>query len=76
MDRTINLQSGMIHSNKKSNETQKFTESFICDEIHDNLRALALIHPFSDDFKEIFEKVIDLFICHCNRMRQCSDDFF
>lgn len=61
MDRTINLQNSMIHSSKKSNETLKFTESFLCDEIHDNLRTLALIHPFSDEFKEFFEKVSDLY---------------
>ncbi|XP_055319309.1 augmin complex subunit dgt6-like [Sitodiplosis mosellana] len=56
MDRTINSHSGMIHGNKKSNESPKLTESFLCDEIHDNLRTLALIHPFSDEFKDVFEK--------------------
>lgn len=61
MDRTTIMPSTMIHNNKKSNEPQKLTESFLCDEIHDNFRTLALIYPFSDDFKESFEKVSDLF---------------
>lgn len=60
MDRATNSHSGMIHSNKKSNESLKLTESFLCDEIHDNLRTLALIHPMTDEFKSVFEKVSDL----------------
>ncbi|XP_031630154.1 augmin complex subunit dgt6-like [Contarinia nasturtii] len=56
MDRTTIMQGSMNHSIKKSNESQKFTESFLCDEIHDNFRTLALIYPFSDDFRDTFEK--------------------
>lgn len=62
MDRATNSHSGMIHSNKKPNESLKLTESYLCDEIHDNLRTLALIHPLSDEFKNVFEKVSDLLL--------------
>lgn len=60
MDRTNILHGSMNHLNKKCTESSKLTESFLCDEIYDNLRTLALIHPFSEEFKEIFEKVHDL----------------
>lgn len=52
----------MIHTVKNTKDLQKFTESFLCDEIHYNLRTLALIYPFSDEFKEIFEKVSNLYV--------------
>lgn len=57
MDRTHILNNGVIHANKKLNGLQKCSETFLCDEIHDNLRALALVIPLSDEFKEIFERV-------------------
>lgn len=60
MDKTAIFHNTTIQNVKKSNDSEKFTEAFLCDEIHDNLRTLALLHPFSDEFNDIFEKVSDL----------------
>lgn len=62
MDKTATWHTSTFHVNKKSNESEKFTESFLCDEIHDNLRTLALIYPFSDELKDVFEKVSEPYI--------------
>lgn len=59
MDRTI-LHNTTILSHKKTNDCEKFTESILCDEIHDNLRTLGLILPFNDELRDVFEKVSDL----------------
>lgn len=59
MDKTTILHNTTIQTVKKSNDSEHFTETLLCDEIHENLRALALLNPFSDEFKEIFEKVSD-----------------
>lgn len=57
MDRTTIAQNITILGNKRATDTEKFSESFLCDEIHSNLRSLSFIHPFTDDFKHLFEKV-------------------
>lgn len=59
MDKTAIFHNTTVQSVKKTTDSEKFTETFLCDEIHDNLRTLALLHPFSDEFKEVFEKVSD-----------------
>lgn len=60
MDRTLPLNT-TIHNQKKFNGCEKLTESFLCEEIHDNLRVLALVHPFSDEFRAVFEKVSNIY---------------
>lgn len=59
MDRTI-LHNTTIQIQRKVKDCDKFTESVLCDEIHNNLRTLGLIYTFSDELREVFEKVSDL----------------
>lgn len=56
MDNTV------LEGVKNTNDPEKLTEEFLSDEIHDNLRTLALLHPFSNEFNTTFEKVSNLFI--------------
>lgn len=62
MDRSTVQHNITTQGIKKTNDVEKITESSLSDEIYDNLRALSLIHPFSDELREVFEKVIDLYI--------------
>lgn len=62
MDRSTMQHNITTQGIKKANESEKITESVLSDEIHDNLRSLSLIQPFSDELREVFEKVIDLHI--------------
>lgn len=57
MDRTIFLSNVTIVGGRKNAETDKFTEHFLCEQIHNNLHALSFMHPFTDEFKILFERV-------------------
>lgn len=45
------------------NNSDKLTECTLSDEIHDNLRVLAFMYPFSEELEKVFERV-----------SQCYDD--
>lgn len=51
MDKTI------LNGINRKIDNDNYTESFLCDEIHDNMKMLAFFHPFSDDLKNCFTKV-------------------
>lgn len=57
MDRTIMQNITIFGAAKRAADTDKFSDSFLCDEIYNNLRALSFIHPFTDEFKDLFERV-------------------
>lgn len=57
MDRTTFLSNVTIVGGKKNVETDKYTENFLCEEIHNNLFALSFMHPFTDELKIQFERV-------------------
>ena len=56
----------MKFTSRKMNRTTIFnqtarkcdlTESALCDDIHDNMRALAFMYPQSEELKAVFERV-------------------
>lgn len=57
MDRTAIFNSTTFFSSKKPTEINGYTENFLCDEIHSNLRALSFLVPFTSDLKMVFDKV-------------------
>lgn len=57
MNRTAILPNTTMHSQKKTVDCEKLSENLLCDEIHNNFRVLAMVYPFSDEFRTVFEKV-------------------
>lgn len=68
MDKTF-CPNGTFAVPRRPADAEKFTESFLCDEIHDNLRTLRLAMPFSDEFTQMFEKVGLSFRNHVSKSR-------
>lgn len=58
MNRTAILPNITMHAQKKSVECEKLSENYLCDEIHNNFRVLAMVYPLSDEFRTVFEEVV------------------
>lgn len=61
MDKTTVFDTTLCPNNRKpAADSKRYTESFLCDEIHANLRAMSYLVPFHSDLEVVFAHVSEI----------------